>query len=783
MKAMAFNITSCRVLHPGLTLLLLCMTSISEAAPANDNFADAEIISGQSGSVFGSNVGATTEAGEPAHAGTSGGGSVWYRWTASADLFMEFDTFGSGFDTVLAVYTGNQVSSLNELVSNDDAGSLQSLVQFPAVSGTVYYIAVGGYSTFSRGSIVLNWAEVPSPPANDAFESPQSLGSSLVITVAGTTEGATSQLVEGEPDLSDDSFWIDDQTVWYVWTAPAGSTWMRVSVSGTNLINQIAVYTGSVINALDPVSINLRETPGDNRTTFPVVPGTQYRIRVSVPGYAIWWLPWDETPIYDFNLSLKGIANPVTDEDYVLRGRGRLQQGTPAASVMARDDFATAAGLNSSNEEALFLLAFSQLLALEGETQFTSLLQDLGIPIAGSFRDGGYSIPEDMDGYPVFDEDADSASIVAWLNDAVLPRLSGIRTTLGGISSAGFRTDLTSAETGIVEIIVDTGDALALKAATHALDMMIHLLTTYNLSVPLQGLVELDRDGELSAEKVLEIHTALLGFSSTDRRQQLADSLTALENDYLAASDFIRNTRVNADGLLTESLSENPEKEEALRGNLAAAVQSLDEEITHSGTRVNLSAFLTTTASPRDWLPPFKGNDVFGAFPDPTFDGILPDNTNQIMRNQLYDLGRLWGMSQYAAEIGQYLEYLGLPSRPDDDADRDGRSNFAEWIFATDPSSPDVVYQELLPEQLPGGGGVEIRFSFIRSIWLEDWRLVVLVSDDMQTWDDTETTVEPVGEPQPTGDGFSEIATYRLINTGALPPKKFFRVEARPKTL
>jgi hypothetical protein len=629
-------------------------------------------------------------------------------------------------------------------------------------------------------SILLTSSLCLGAPANDAFESPQSIGNVLSVTVSGTTANASSQVFEGEPDLSDVSEWFDDKTVWYAWTAPAGSTWARISVTGINLANQIAVYTGSDLDDLDPVSVILREVSGENRTTFAVAPGTQYRIRVSVPGDAAWQLPFLQVPIYAFSLKLDAITNPVSDQDYILRGRGRLQQGSPGAAVMGRNDFATAAGLNPANEEARFLLAFSQLLALEGETQFIAMLQDLGISGAGSFRDGGYSIPEDPEGDPSFNPEANFSSILTWLSDGVLPRLSAIRTNLGAISSQDFRTDLTSAETGMADIMVDAGDALVLKAATHALDMIIHLLTTYNLSVPLQGLVELDREGELSAEKVLEVHKALLGFSSTDRRQNLANSLRALQSDYVIASNFIRNHRVDSDGLLTERLSGDPEDDEDFRSNLATAVQALDQEITLSGERVNLAAFLSSTASPRDWLAPLKGNQVMGPFADPTFGGTLPGYTNQRMRNQLYGLGRLWGMSQYAAEIGEYLEMLGLPGRPDDDADGDGKSNFAEWIFASDPLTQDVVYQEVIPQQ-EDGKVTEIEFSFIRSIWLEDWRLVILVSDDLQTWDDTEATVEAVGDPEPTGDGFSEIATYRLVKAGDLPPRKFFRVEARPK--
>src|SRR5690349_10984004 len=56
--------------------------------PANDNFANAQIISGCSGSVNGTNVGATKESGEPNHLSTTndpnGGGtrSIWYQWQA-----------------------------------------------------------------------------------------------------------------------------------------------------------------------------------------------------------------------------------------------------------------------------------------------------------------------------------------------------------------------------------------------------------------------------------------------------------------------------------------------------------------------------------------------------------------------------------------------------------------------------------------------------------------------------------------------------------------------------
>ena len=54
------------------------------AAPTNDAFDAATELSGREASASGTNKDATKEAGEPAHAGKTGGASVWYRWTAPA---------------------------------------------------------------------------------------------------------------------------------------------------------------------------------------------------------------------------------------------------------------------------------------------------------------------------------------------------------------------------------------------------------------------------------------------------------------------------------------------------------------------------------------------------------------------------------------------------------------------------------------------------------------------------------------------------------------------------
>ncbi|NEQ88650.1 MAG: hypothetical protein F6K26_54735 [Moorea sp. SIO2I5] len=101
-------------------------------------------------------MGFTGEPGEPNHAEFSSPlNSAWWSWTASADGIVTIDTFGSNYDTTLAVYTGSAVNSLTEIASNDDTFGLQSEVVFTVSAGTTYQIAVDGFS-FSTGLIDLN---------------------------------------------------------------------------------------------------------------------------------------------------------------------------------------------------------------------------------------------------------------------------------------------------------------------------------------------------------------------------------------------------------------------------------------------------------------------------------------------------------------------------------------------------------------------------------------------------------------------------------------------------
>ena len=185
-----------------LLLSVLLTAAVSAAAlapPANDNFANATTLNGNSGFVSGTNVEATKEAGEPNHAGVAGGASVWYRWQAPSPGTLTVNTSGSNFNTTLAVYTGAAVGSLTSVGSNDDVSGTDhtSRVSVTVNAGTTYQIAVDG-SGGETGSVALNWSFTSScfysfnPSAGDGFNADAQPRTITVITQTGCPWTAVS---------------------------------------------------------------------------------------------------------------------------------------------------------------------------------------------------------------------------------------------------------------------------------------------------------------------------------------------------------------------------------------------------------------------------------------------------------------------------------------------------------------------------------------------------------------------------------------------------------------
>lgn len=250
------------------------------ASVANDPFAGAQAITGASGTASGTTIGASREAGEPAHGGQGASASIWYRWTAPSSGTLRVTTQGSTFDTLLGAYTGMSVGALTPLDANDDngGGGLWSSIAIPVTAGSTYYLAVDGYGGYT-GAGTLNWTlsgSSPAPPAvpNDMFSAAQEItGTSGSVT--GSTVGAKREA--NEPVHGDAS---GRASIWYRWTAPASGT-LSVNTQGSSFDTLLASYTGTAVSSLTQLAAD--DDSGGNRTSaisIPVTSGTTYRIAV-----------------------------------------------------------------------------------------------------------------------------------------------------------------------------------------------------------------------------------------------------------------------------------------------------------------------------------------------------------------------------------------------------------------------------------------------------------------------------------------------------------------------
>jgi len=114
--------------------------------PSNDDFANATEIPQVPFAADQSTVVAAVEDDEPTGACAPIGSTVWYSFTAGDLGSLVASTHGSGFDTVLAVYTGSAVDDLALVACNDDLGTgLQSMASFVTEPGETYHIQIGGY--------------------------------------------------------------------------------------------------------------------------------------------------------------------------------------------------------------------------------------------------------------------------------------------------------------------------------------------------------------------------------------------------------------------------------------------------------------------------------------------------------------------------------------------------------------------------------------------------------------------------------------------------------------
>lgn len=274
-----------------VTMFFLVVAPAALAAPANDNFAEAENVGATLPiAISRSNVGATKESGE--EIGTfAAGHSVWFEWEAPSTGFVTIGSCEATFHSVLGIFTGAEVGSLTKVAegnADEGPGCLNQGQEFTfkAIAGTSYKIAVDGNGFYlfgspppTEGEFTLRIEATP-PPANDDFQNAAELVGQVLgqpgeeqvyrASASGYTWGATKQA--GEPDHGGDS---GGASVWYTWTPPVSGTARITACCGWPPL--LGVYSGSAVDALTPVPVG----PGAPvNATFAVEAGVLYRIAV-----------------------------------------------------------------------------------------------------------------------------------------------------------------------------------------------------------------------------------------------------------------------------------------------------------------------------------------------------------------------------------------------------------------------------------------------------------------------------------------------------------------------
>ena len=181
--------------------------------PGNDEYEDAQLIEGASGSVAGSLAGATSaeidciwDYDDPVR-------TIWYKWVSPFTGEARFSATADNDKTDL-LYLGATYGYDSENEEWNDCGyDYGSKVTFDVEEGRTYYVSVRTWNYVVEG-LTLSWSEYvpPPPPENDNFAAAIELAGE-----AGDTTGRNTSATAEDGLVFTDG---ENGDVWWKWTAP-----------------------------------------------------------------------------------------------------------------------------------------------------------------------------------------------------------------------------------------------------------------------------------------------------------------------------------------------------------------------------------------------------------------------------------------------------------------------------------------------------------------------------------------------------------------------------------
>lgn len=222
-----------------LAVALASFIPVLAASPANDNFANAEVITALPFTTIVDITDAGVEPNEPQSCfGTDR--TVWYSFTPSQTISVRITRGGSTSFSNLSVFssTGPNISDLSLLWC-----PLYNVAPLTLEAGQTYYIQAAAYPG-EVGTIQINMEQL-FPPANDSFSSAEAI-TSLPFTTTVDISDAWNE--PGETGNCSPM----DKTVWYSFTPPQ-TMMVSLDTVGSTIFGRATAYvsTGSGISSLN----------------------------------------------------------------------------------------------------------------------------------------------------------------------------------------------------------------------------------------------------------------------------------------------------------------------------------------------------------------------------------------------------------------------------------------------------------------------------------------------------------------------------------------------------
>lgn len=237
--------------------------AVLAAAPTNDDFANATVISAFPYSDLVDNTEAAQQPGEPGSACSPVQHSVWYQFTATQDGAVFVDLVGSTFsDGVVNLYRSDApgLGGLTWLHCTQFGGVATAGV----AAGTTYFIQAG--DVFGAGGTLGLHARIEPAPANDDFAGAAVISS---LPYSANYDLTPASREPGEPVSGCAG---TSPTVWYTYQPQADGT---LTASVSDFGSNIAIYTGSGLDAL-----TLVDCAAFRVSTFDVLDSETYYFQV-----------------------------------------------------------------------------------------------------------------------------------------------------------------------------------------------------------------------------------------------------------------------------------------------------------------------------------------------------------------------------------------------------------------------------------------------------------------------------------------------------------------------